>query len=226
MATRPIFIPTNDVRELFKEVMIDFKYYNGFAVTQKAKSITSLHECANQLGYNSILEVSTKSSEKLGHKLSAFNLMLDTDDYGNISIESAFQGSKVFENGGAYHDIYLKDSLSAKRDPRIKNSGDLKCFTFEGETWALEPKSAFYDWIYIKALYPHMSYIKENLTKYDAFTDIEFNPKKSINCQARTCAILVSLINLDLIDKAMSTPTSFINLVYKKETMQQSFDFT
>jgi hypothetical protein len=194
-------------------------------MTQKAKSITSLHECANEQGYNSLLEVSTKASEKLGHKLSAFNLMLDTDDYGSISIESAFQGSKVFENGGAYRDIYLKDSLNAKRDPRIKNSGVLKHFSFEDTTWELEPKSAFYDWIYIKALYPHIEYIKENLTKYEAFTDIEFNPKKSINCQARTCAILVSLINLDLIDEAMTNPSSFKKIVYKKRLVQHSFTF-
>lgn len=30
--------------------------------------------------------------------------------------------------------------------------------------------------------------IKEFLT-FELFTDIEFNPKKSINCQARSCAL-------------------------------------
>jgi len=219
MATRPIFIPTNNSKELFKEVNIEFKYYNGFALSQKSKCITSLHESSIEKGYETILEVSTKSAEKLGHRLSAFNLMLNTDDYGSISIESAFQGSKVFENGGPYNDIYAKDSLSAKRDERIKNSGSLKCFEFENNIWELEPKSAFYDWIYIKALYPHMDYIKENLTKYDAFSDIEFNPKKSINCQARTCAILVSLVNLDLLDKAMESPSNFNKIVYKQTSL-------
>ena len=219
MATRPIFIPTNNSKELFKEVNIEFKYYNGFALSQKSKCITSLHESSIEKGYETILEVSTKSAEKLGHRLSAFNLMLNTDDYGSISIESAFQGSKVFENGGPYNDIYGKDSLSAKRDERIKNSGSLKCFEFENNIWELEPKSAFYDWIYIKALYPHMDYIKENLTKYDAFSDIEFNPKKSINCQARTCAILVSLVNLDLLDKAMESPSNFNKIVYKQTSL-------
>ena len=223
MATRPIFIPTNDINELFKEVDIEFKYYNGFAISQKSKCINSLHQSANELGHENILEVSTKSSEKLGHRLSAFNLMLETDDYGSISIESAFQGSKVFENAGPYNDIYEKDSLSAKRDERIKNSGNLKCFEFEGQVWELEPKSAFYDWIYIRALYPHMDYIKENLTQYNAFSDIEFNPKKSINCQARTCAILVSLINLDLLDEAIESPSHFNKIVYKREPKQGIF---
>jgi hypothetical protein len=220
VATRPIFIPTNSKKVLYKELEVDFKFYNGFAAVQKSKSIISLHEMASELGYKNLLEVSTKSSEKLGYKLSAFNLMLETQDYGSISIESAFQGSKVFENGGPYNDIYLKESIDAKRDLRIKNSGNLVSFEFENITWDLEPKSAFYDWIYIKSLYPHIEYIKANLTKYDAFTDIEFNPKKSINCQARTCAILTSLINLDLIDKAMRSPENFISLVYKKEPKQ------
>jgi hypothetical protein len=220
VAIRPIFIPTNSNNELYTELKVDFKYYNGFAAVQKSKSIISLHEMANELGYINLLEVSTKSSEKLGYKLSAFNLMLETQNYGSISIESAFQGSKVFENGGPYNDIYLIEPLDAKRDLRIKNSGNLVCFEFENITWDLEPKSAFYDWIYIKAIYPHIEYIKANLTKYDAFTDIEFNPKKSINCQARTCAILTSLINLNLIDKAMKSPENFISLVYKKEPKQ------
>ncbi len=224
MATRPIFIPTKNSKELFKEQSIEFKFYNGFSVTQKAKSINSLHENANILGFKNILEVSSKSSKELGYKLSAFNLMIETDKYGFISVESAFQGSKVFENGGAYHDIYLKDSLSAKRDSRIKNSGALKYFKFEGETWALEPKSAFYDWIYIKALYPHIEDIKDELIGYDAFTDIEFNPKKSINCQARSCAILVSLIKLDTLDKAMESPESFKSVVYKKQFIQSVFE--
>ena len=219
MANRPIFIPTNDSKELFKEVNVEFKYYNGFALSQKSKCITSLHESSIEEGYKSILEVSTKSSEKLGCRLSAFNLMLDTNDYGSISIESVFQGSKVFEDGGPYNDIYTKDSLSAKRDERIKSSGSLQCFEFENQTWELEPKSAFYDWIYVKALYPHIDYIKENLIKYDAFSDIEFNPKKSINCQARTCAILVSLINLNLLDKAIESPLNFNKIVYKQTSL-------
>ncbi len=225
MAKRPIFVPTSDKKELFKEVEIEFKYYNGFAISQKSKCITSLHESAAQYGYNNVLEVSTKSSEKLGNRLSAFNLMINTAQYGKISIESAFQGSKVFEQGGPYNDIYQKDPLSTKKDERLKNSGDLKYFEYEGEIWQLEPKSAFYDWIYIKALLPHIDYLRDNLLKYDGFSDIEFNPKKSINCQARSCAILVSLLKLDLLEQAMSSASEFKRIVYKIKKNQNLFDF-
>ena len=35
--------------------------------------------------------------------------------------------------------------------------------------------------------------IAEKLLDYDGFTDIVFNPQKSINCQARSCAIYVGM---------------------------------
>jgi len=54
------------------------------------------------------------------------------------------------------------------------------------------------------------------------FSDIEFNPKKSINCQARTCAVLVSLVRLDLIDEALSSKDRFIEIVYGKALIQGS----
>jgi len=84
MATRPIFIPTPDKKTLYMEQNIEFRFYNGFSVTQKAKSIASLHDSACQEGYKRLLEVSTKSDEVLGHRLSAFNLMIETDDYGTL----------------------------------------------------------------------------------------------------------------------------------------------
>jgi len=224
MATRPIFIPAPDSKTLYMEQNVEFKFYNGFSVTQKAKSIASLHDSASEEGYEKLLEVSTKSDEMLGHRLSAFNLMIETDDYGTISIESAFQGSKIFENGKAYHDIYYVNSLSAKRDPRLKNSGALTGFMFEGGEWELEPKSAFYDWIYIKALYPLLEEIEDELLLYDGFTDIEFNPKKSINCQARSCAILVSLIKSNRLEEALESAESFKSIVYQKSPVQSVFE--
>ena len=76
----------------------------------------------------------------------------------------------------------------AKGDERLKNSGKILAFCLDGEEWPLEPKTLFYDYIYIKALIQNYGYDLD-LTEYDWFTDIEFNPKKSINCQARTVAI-------------------------------------
>jgi len=225
MANRPIFLSTNNPQKLIEEKNIEFKFYNGFSITQKAKSISSLHESAKKEGIKQILEVSTKSSNKIGWALSAFNLMVEFDGDKQISLECAFQGSKVFEGGVQYKDIYLKESIEAKKDIRLKNSGDIIGFEFEGEFWENEPKTAFYDWMYINALYKNHQDIVEELLEYRAFSDIEFNPKKSINCQAKSCAILVSLINIGLIDKALSSKDNFINIVYKKQPIQQSWDF-
>jgi hypothetical protein len=222
MAKRPIFIPVFDKDYLYKEEEIEFKWYAGFAVSQKQKSVQSLHEQAKEKGYNPILEISTKSDIKLGQRLSAFNLQIDTQEYGKISIESAFQGSKIFENGIQYTDIYQKESIKAKKDERLKNSGNVIGFNFFGEKWDIEPKSAFYDWLYLKALYPHQDFLKENLSSYKAFSDIEFNPKKSFSCQARTCAILVSLLELNLLDEVMSSQKKFKEIIYEKTTL---FDF-
>jgi hypothetical protein len=177
----------------------------------KEKNIIALHESARVKGLYPLLEVSTKSDELLGQRLSAFSLKIETD-VGAISIESAFQGSKAFESGGPYTDLYMKDGREAKKDNRIRTSGKLVGFKFMENEWPLIPKTAFYDWLYLKALQPYKEYL-EKLFKYKGFTDIEFNPKKSINCQARTCALLVSLMKLNSLDFALSSQVNFIDIV-------------
>jgi len=220
MANRPIFLSTNNPKKLFEEKNIEFKFFNGFSVSQKSKSIISLHQSAEQQGIAKVLEVSTKSDSEIGWALSAFNLMVEFDGDKQISLECAFQGSKVFEGNIQYKDIYYKTSIEAKKDVRLKQSGNIIGFEFEGEFWENEPKTAFYDWMYINALYKNRRDIVDELLTYSAFSDIEFNPKKSINCQARTCAVLVSLVKLNLIDEALRSKDRFIKIVYGKTLIQ------
>ena len=76
MAERLYFVSTPHSDIIFKEVLCEFTYYNGFAISQKQKSIGSLHENIKKIDDKlNILEVSTKSTEPLGVKLSAFNLV-------------------------------------------------------------------------------------------------------------------------------------------------------
>ncbi|MBN2824490.1 MAG: hypothetical protein JXQ76_04130 [Campylobacterales bacterium] len=220
MAKRPIFLVSKRSGEFFEEREIEFQYHSGFAVTQKAKSIQSLHQNAHKQNIANILEVSTKSDNKIGWDLSAFNLMVNFENT-QISLECAFQGSKVFEGNIQYQDIYYKTSIEAKKDPRLKSSGDIIGFEFEGNFWENEPKTAFYDWMYINALYQSNPNLIDALCSYEAFTDIEFNPKKSINCQARTCAILVSLIEQNKVQEALSSKERFIEIVYPKTFIQK-----
>ena len=56
---------------------IEFKWYPGFAVVQKQKSIASLHESIKNItGIENILEISSKSSYSCGIAASAFNLFV------------------------------------------------------------------------------------------------------------------------------------------------------
>ena len=166
----------------------EFEWFPGFAVTQKQKSIQSFHNAIREKGFVP-LEVSTKSLSNLGKKLSAFSLKLN-----NYPLECVFQSSKVFEKGGPYDDLLLGSPKDAKRDDRLRTSGNLKHFEYEGSIWELEPKTLFYDWLYYKAVKEALSKEElEELCQYNAFTDIEYNANKSLNTQARSAA-LVTLI--------------------------------
>lgn len=194
--------------------MISFKWFPGFSLSQKQKSIDSLHRSAHkQLGDKAILEISSKSTERLGIDLSAFNLTIRTLKLGReFSVESAFQASKVFDGGGPFTDLLDKTSREAKTDPRLRSSGSLVKFRFFGEDWSLEPKTAFYDWLYIKALMKH-SILMDEIVLFDAFTDIEFNPEKSINCQARAAALFVSFVKRGILHDAMLSKETYLNAI-------------
>ncbi|MDO5651134.1 MAG: hypothetical protein Q4G13_03220 [Moraxella sp.] len=224
MAQRPIFIPSDSNSTLVETKMIDFTYHAGFSVSQKQKNIQELHSNAsNSLGLNKILEVSSKSLDELGVKLSAFNLMIQDKSELSYSVECAFQSSKVFEQG-QFKDLLYKTSREAKKDERLKTSGKLLSFNFYGNAWELNPVTAFYDWLYISAINQNKHYHKEILS-YQAFTDIEFNPKKSINCQAYSLAMFVSLYNKGLLD-VLSDKQAFLALYteYKTQNTQNQHD--
>lgn len=214
MAERPIFIPELDGPALVRTVRVAFKWSPGMAPSQKQKSIDSLHAAALRLpGIHRVLEVSSKSREALGVALSAFNLTWTTIKHNRtFSVESAFQGSKVFENGGPFVDLLNVSSREAKKDERVRSSGRLIGFRFFGVDWGLEPQTAFYDWLYINALRKQAG-IAERLLEYSAFTDIEFNPERSINCQAYSVALYMSLHKRGLLDDATSSKAAFLETV-------------
>jgi hypothetical protein len=216
MAKRPLFIPTPDGHDFVRTASAELPWSPGFAVVQKKKNIHALHEAAARMGYEPMLEISTKSDEKLGRHLSAFHLKVSSSR-GPISLESAFQGSKVFEGGGPFQDLYEADARTAKRDPRLRTSGPLIAFDFDGFRFPNEPKTAFYDWLYITSIFEHRAWLRSRLTKFAGFTDIEFNPERSLNCQARSCALFVSLMLNGLLDAAMRSPDAFISTIASRQ---------
>ena len=190
MSERPVFEPNVDGSKLVEKHSIEFTWFPGFAKEQKQKSLESLHyETTKATGIKKILEISTKSKEKLGIRASAFNIKIKTKRGLTASVESFYQGSKIFENGGPYIDLYNRSSIDSKKDLRIKSSGELIGFKFEGSEWGLNDH--FYDWLYLNALIQNED-ISNQILKYEAFTDIKFNPKKSYNCQAYSAALYKS----------------------------------
>lgn len=189
MAERPVFYVHNG---MVVSKMYSFEWFPGFSLSQKQKSIESLHDAVRTADAAAKpLEVSTKSKEPLGIKLSAFNLKLN-----GYTLENVFQSAKVFENGGPYPDLLEVPPKEAKRDERLRNSGPLRAFRYQNEDFPLIPQTVFYDYIYLAA-------VKESLTgdeiktvsDYHYFTDIEFNPAKSINTQARTVPVLKLILD-------------------------------
>lgn len=219
MAIRPYFVCDN--KKIFVEKQCEFKFYPGFAVSQKIKSIESFHNEIKQILPNAnILEVSTKSPNPIGYRLSAFNLKYTFNNGNSYCLENVFQSSKVFENNKKFNDLLFCTAKEAKTDVRIKNSGKLTCFMLNGIKWELEPKTAFYDYTYITALMNDAKLCDE-LLNYNVFTDIEFNPKRSFNCQARSVAIFISLSKQNKLNEYLKDKESFVKLYEHSETIEQ-----
>lgn len=191
MAERPVFLPTRRGAKLVQTVQVEFQWHAGMSPTQKKKNVVELHTAARKIGIGPLLETSSKSDLEAGRRLSAFHLTYDLDGIRS-TVESVFQGSKVFERGGPFEDLYQRPSRESKLDPRLQDSGKLVAFEYLGRRFPLSPPSVFYDWLYVRALYPYRDWLRR-LSGYRGFTDIEFNPQRSINCQARACALFVSL---------------------------------
>ena len=197
MTNRTYFSPKL-VNPFYLEENVEFEYIPGQSLSQQQKSIRNMHRAL--FGINSkfkILEISTKSSVTLGNRLSAFNL--DIQHQGrNAKLESVYQSTKVFEFGGPFFDIATLNSIEAKQDPRLKNSGKLTGFRYEDQNWNLSESPNFYDYLYSRAVFENQ--LKEDLCNYDVFTDFAYSNKankrqknKSHNCQARSASIIVSL---------------------------------
>lgn len=202
MAQRLAFFTTRDFSVCSK--MFEFEWMQGLSAAQKKRSIKNLHKAID----NKALEVSTKSEDALGVSLSAFNLKLD-----GIPLECVFQSSKKFAKGGPYRDLLNADPKDAKRDERLKQSGDLLGFDYDGFFWNLKTGTAFYDYIYVKAVKNSFSKNKiREVMDYEYFTDIEFNHNKSYNTQARSVALVKALIGIYGEIPEITSPQEFLKL--------------
>lgn len=208
MAERPVFIPRREGALFVDTVMVAFRWHAGMAPSQKKKNVIELHQSAEAQGLHPLLEISSKSDREAGKRLSAFHQKIRISG-SDVTVECAYQGSKVFENGGPYTDLFMASSRDAKRDERLRNSGKLIGFAIEGAGYPLSPPTAFYDWLYVNALFTHRGWLRR-LDQVMGFTDIEFNPERSLNCQAHSCALFVALEQRGLLDEALQSFSAFL----------------
>ena len=93
-------------------------------------------------------------------------------------------------------------------------------FEYLSETWPLDPPAALYDYIYLQAITQLLSQHPEagnELAVFEAFTDVEFNPKKSLSCQARTCSLFIGLGGLEPVRRLLADPSAFRAHLVKHE---------
>ena len=211
---RPVFMPRVNSDNLVKTDMVRFERHVGFASRQKKKSINDMHQVIRKkYGFNHVLELSSKSGNKLSFLLSPLSLKLTNENGGEpCSVENAFQSSMVFEDGGPYIDLLSAPPRQAKKDERLITSGELIGYNYFGMEWSVEPLTTFYDWLYVNALKQNPQ-LHEEVMQYQAFTDMEFNPKKSIHSSAYALAMFVALHKRELLDN-IEDPTVFFNLYH------------
>lgn len=116
-ATRRVYIPLLDKsNQLVTYKDVEFDWHMGMSAAVRKRSIHSLHEniIKTRIGERP-LEISSKSEEKLGIALSAFNLKGKTKK-GVFTVETLFQSSKVFKEDekSPYRDLLYKTSREAK----------------------------------------------------------------------------------------------------------------
>ena len=212
MEYKPVFMPRVGSDNLIKTDMVRIERHVGFATRQKKKTLNDLHRVIKKkYGFKNVLELSTKSGNKLSFPLSPYSLQITNYNGQKSSVENAFQASKVFEQGGPYLDLLTEKPRQARKDERLISSGELTGYDYFGMEWGVEPLTTFYDWLYVNALKQHPE-LHEEVIQYQAFTDISFNPKRSVHCAAYSLAMFVALHKRDLLE-GVEDPGTFYDLV-------------
>lgn len=229
MANRPVYASVASSPSLVWQYNCEFVWSAGLSKSQKKKNVRALHEAflkrKGEVG-SQLIEISNLSENPLGVKLSAFNLQLDVEALmarleGRavetskiVSVEMAYQAGKCISNQEPFTDILDMDSKAAKRDSRLK-SGPVTGFKIGNTEFPLSPGSCFYDFLYLSALIqPQNKELLEQAIAYRYFTDLNFNPNKGVSNQAQALALGVALYHKGMLEQALSSLDSFLELAY------------
>ena len=78
-------------------------------------------------------------------------------------------------------------------------------------SFPIEPKTVFYDYLYVLALTQNPE-IAEQVLAYYCYTDVEFNHKKQFASQARSCAIYKYLVDNNNLSDYIQDVNKFISI--------------
>lgn len=173
-----IYKSTDDIWTPVIEEDIAFSFTYGTYRSTKINNMKVLKKEALDKGYreSELLEISTVSDNKFGNMLSALNLNIKLKSGREMSVENIYQLSKK------------------------PNKGHIEYFEFGPTRFSNEPKTMYYDYLYMLALYTHKEYW-EYLENHKYFTDVFFNSCKQINTQARAAAIFKTFLgNTDFLE--------------------------
>lgn len=206
MAERSVFI-SKDTYPFFEEIRVQFDYFQGFALSQKRKSQIGLHKNFLEVfPCRKVLEISSASLYSLGAQLSAMNLKKQTS-LGVTTVESAFQSSRIYgehDEIGPFPELLFAPSKECKKIVKEKSRGlHSYHYKFDGLDFYAPAHyiSLFYNYLYLNSLCEEENgNITDRLLagSYDAFTDLA---TLSLNSQARSCAIFVSLVKNGLVNQ-------------------------
>lgn len=212
MAVRVVYVPVLKGETFVVSCEVEFTWVPGTSLARRRLSRQSLHEAAIAAGFPTpILDISSYSDCDLGISLSALNLQTQW----GVSLESIYQSGKVFEKGGPFPDIRDLNSVKAKTDPRLLESGTLLRYEFDGETWPLTPRSCFYTWLYLNALVQQPEKAKQ-VTDYRGFTDAAYSPRNKWgdpNCQAEAAALYVALHHRRMVKRLLASRDAFMEFM-------------
>ncbi len=211
MANRPVFVCT-DKFPWFKKVDITFTWNSGFSLAQKQKNINAIHEgYVTRFPDSPILEVSDKCELELGKQLSMNSLTMKSPDEQLFVVENLFYSAQVFEHGGPYLEFMTDSPQDWKTERRLRLSGPMIGYSLFDIDYPKHPQDIFFDYVYIRALMDNPD-LADAIMDYEAFSDIEFNPERSLTCQARAAAMYVSLRKEDQLDQCVDFESFYVLL--------------
>lgn len=227
-ATRPVFMPGNDQGPAVHAHLVRFEWFPGLALAQRQRCIFSLHQgaAARIEGLERILEVSTRSRLALGRRLSAFNLALILPGFGAVTVENAYQCAKVYDDAGPFPELLDQPPAHARKALAAHTDKPLRGFRLLEQACPVQPTTLFYDWLYARALCRQPALLRA-ASRFQAFTDIAFNPARSSACQAMALARVLWLFQRDRLASAMACPQAFRDLAHdhESETRQSELPF-